>query len=145
MEKTLTESEKIEQLMKPRYKVIADYPNQYYSTGHIVTELFCDDEYKDESFFEQYPAIFKRLEWWEERTPEEMPEYVKLNPENTTGGPEVFKVMDVKQYADGIVICHTSPPDEISPFEQYVGANYFLPATEAEYNEYLTHSQAGER
>ena len=93
-----------EELLKPRYKVIADYP-QHYFKGEDK-----DNEYKFiegdilaygkvnnsmtyrrigrcgymsvgipcESNPELYPKIFRKLEWWEEREEKDMPEYVKV-------------------------------------------------------------------
>lgn len=88
MEKTLTESEKIEQLMRPRYLVIARWPSGCpYKKGDILIQ--CDDHLNkfvrpgdDEATTnvfqpDSYPANLKKLEWWEERTPEGMPKYVK--------------------------------------------------------------------
>jgi hypothetical protein len=72
-----------EELLKPRYKVIADYPSSDFNIGDIV---YADPfgrfmQYGDYGAWqlhpEIYPAIFRKLEWWEERSPEDMPEYVK--------------------------------------------------------------------
>lgn len=88
-----------EELLKPRYKVIADYPtytgeSRKYShkKGDVIVFDTLDEVYlwkEQESdgtqcskdHFDKYPAIFKKLEWWEERADEDMPEYVKVNPE----------------------------------------------------------------
>jgi hypothetical protein len=74
-----------EELMKPRYKVIADYPfNKYHAVGKIIiveSEIVARNEngYRVvECEWEKYPAIFKPLEWWEHREEKDMPEYVKL-------------------------------------------------------------------
>lgn len=138
-------------LLAPRYRVLIDFPGSDYSIGDIIglTNLDSNEYYsmdedgaviEQESFYKKFPDVFKKLEWWEDRKPEEMPEYVKLNPENTTGGPEVFKVLSVKEFVDGIGICHTYPPDESSPFENFVGAKYFLPATSADYKDSIIKS-----
>ena len=79
MEKTLTESEKVEQLMRPRYKVIADYPGNNMAVGKILTFEWHAENQRIELcfYYDKYPHLFRKLEWWEQRTPEEMPEYVK--------------------------------------------------------------------
>lgn len=80
----------IEELLKPRIKVIERWPdmdkNKYY-VGQIIT-LPCyeisskqwfiqDGESKIyDAYFENYPHLFKRLEWWEEMDEKDMPEYV---------------------------------------------------------------------
>lgn len=79
---TRTKLEKImvEHLLKPRWKVIADYPESNHYVGEIPN---C---YDNKIFIEStgryikpddYPAIFKKLRWWEERGIEEMPKYIK--------------------------------------------------------------------
>jgi|HubBroStandDraft_2_1064218.scaffolds.fasta_scaffold393611_2 hypothetical protein len=91
-----------EQLIKPRYKVIADYPNSEWKIGEIIQmesfgylpmQLrddpieswltdFIDRGRKGNAMypdwaFEPYPHLFKKLEWWEERELPQMPEYLK--------------------------------------------------------------------
>lgn len=71
-----------EQLMIPRYLIIADYPfNTDYPIGKIVlvpTDGYAENENGHPVFycdFGKFPHLFRRLEWWEYRTAEEMPEY----------------------------------------------------------------------
>lgn len=71
-----------EQLMAPRYKVIALWPfTCNYKIGYIIHE---SENLEGATFFKtevhKYPHLFKPLQWWEERLPEEMPEYVKVDP-----------------------------------------------------------------
>lgn len=69
-----------EQLMQARYKVIGDYPGNNFKVGDILPR-----DFKVEgatltphmvAFYDKYPNLFKPLDWWEERGPEDMPEYV---------------------------------------------------------------------
>ena len=63
---------KAEELMRPRFEVIADYPSSIYEIGQIL-------ESTTENmvlFFQKYPHLFRRLNWWEHRTAEEMPKKV---------------------------------------------------------------------
>src|SRR5690242_18379510 len=86
----------VEELMKPRYKVIALWPGS--SKNIIITDIFMKvtDGYKskigvwllDESV-ESYPHLFSKLQWWEERGVNEVPQYVKSKHRG-----EVFKVLD---------------------------------------------------
>lgn len=62
----------VEALLKPRYKVIADYPNSIYSIGEIIE---CDAE--EDCTLHKWPAIFKKLHWSEDRKPEDMPQFIK--------------------------------------------------------------------
>lgn len=67
-----TQVMKAEQLMKPRFEVIADYPypknHYYYNVGDIIE---CDID--RHHYWSQYPHLFKKLNWWEHRKAEEMP------------------------------------------------------------------------
>ena len=58
-----------QELMTPRFEVIANYPKMMYSLNQI---LYCTSEYQS-SFFSEFPHLFKKLNWWEYRTKEEMP------------------------------------------------------------------------
>jgi hypothetical protein len=65
-----------EMLLKPRWKVIAEWPGmEIFSVGDI-TDLHVVHVgslgYRPDGF----PHLFKKLEWWEERKPKEMPEYI---------------------------------------------------------------------
>lgn len=91
-----------EDLMKPRYKVIADYFYNPYKIGDIITVLYDDrsvhlttTHYRDEFGGEveqancfnpkrlnDYPHIFQPLEWWQERAIGDLPEYVKVTRED---------------------------------------------------------------
>jgi hypothetical protein len=68
----------IESQLRPRYKLIADYPGNVQPVGHIHQAIgdqesiryWCEEK-------EKYPQVFQRLEWWEYRTDSELPKYMK--------------------------------------------------------------------
>lgn len=143
-------------LLVPRYRVKAKYFFSPYNVGDIITMptggrsvILTQTQYRDEfgddvlvsnmysqDTLREYPALFEPIPWYEGLQVKDMPEYVRLNPENTIGGDEVFKVLDVKEYADGIGLAIREPgPTEYS--RNHIAAKYFIPATEAEYNAYL--------
>ncbi len=115
----------VDELLKTRYRVKADWPGVagIVIPGQILTQ---DDEYIDDLYWvggepftegklKDYPHLFKKLEWYEDRTPDEMPEYVK----DKFG--EIYKFygfrmgfMDVKgtEYNYGI------PPEGMQPATQ---------------------------
>lgn len=76
-----------EELLKPRYKVIADYPNSPYTVGDVYKfkKKLRNSFYEKENGFspanlyapDQYPHLFRKLEWWEERNETDLPQYVK--------------------------------------------------------------------
>jgi hypothetical protein len=96
-----------EQLMQPRYKVIADYPKSIHPVGTIIDAgwqsedlLYCD---WDGPRCRDFPHLFKKLEWWEEREEKDMPEYVKINADECSFiRGTVLKVDGVGRYPDRI-------------------------------------------
>jgi len=76
----------VEDLNKPRFKVIADYPENPFSIGQVLqlrifgaNHAYCDiyGHYsKDIKFFNKYSHLFKKLDWWVDRKIEDMPEYI---------------------------------------------------------------------
>lgn len=128
-----------EELLKPRYKVIADYPGSQYSAGDILTVIGTELYTKGSiEFFEQYPHLFKSLQWWEDRKPEDMPEYVKI--------VERPWFVDKKLNIGDIAKIHkhfTNSLGDCNPYGCQVFGNDFMsyykcvPATETEYNEYI--------
>lgn len=106
-------------LMKPRCKVIADYPDSRNEVGQII----CDVTTYMEAFYNKYPAIFRRLEWWEHRDVSDMPRYLK----HSVGG---FVLM-VSEYTmlNGKVLFKGHRVGQPT--------SWYIPATEQEYNDYL--------
>lgn len=69
-----------EELLRPRYKVIADYPGNAWEVGLVIpSEYHAIKIITDNmiAFYDKYPHLFRKLEWWEERNIEDMPGYVK--------------------------------------------------------------------
>lgn len=79
-----------EELLVPRWKCIADYPNSWFQIENIYTGKPMANPYTSTHYLidnsphgigtvlpHKYPAIFKKLEWWEEREEKDLPEYVK--------------------------------------------------------------------
>lgn len=58
-------------LLKPRFKLIADYPGNTQPIGNITIED------ATASYFRRFEANFKELQWWEERKEDELPKYLK--------------------------------------------------------------------
>ena len=115
-----------EELLKPRYIVIADYPGKYVKVGRIFKSDIGE-------YYDRFPAIFRKLEWWEDRKPEDMPKYVKLVIAGKT--QYVHRALDW-----GRMNCNGHP---LYDYYNRVGTLMsscvadLLPATEAEYLEYI--------
>lgn len=124
----------IEQLLKPRYKVIADYPLSLLMIGDIVemvtgsNEMWvCNRTGNRISFHPaNYPAIFKQLSWWEER---EVGEMLGLVVKKISYPFTITKV-NAPISIDGRFFVWDNMKNSV-PFQDY------LPATEAEYLTYM--------
>ena len=111
-----------EELLRPRWKVLADYPRNPFEVGNILETddkgvyTLWEHDGKDYLTLSDYPSIFKRLDWWEERDEKDLPNYVKYK------GCEMFR-LKVNNYQEDCVN-HNIGCDWISLYE---------PATEEEY------------
>lgn len=114
-----------EELLRPRYKVIADYPNNIHKIGSII-ENKAGEPFDKIKFYQcaKHPHIFKRLEWYEDRKPEDMPEYLK---EIEDGHTWIYKSGVDFIYRGGIV-------DMVMKNDKRrLNYCYVLPATESDY------------
>lgn len=101
----------IEQLLMPRYMVIADFWNNPFSLGQVLIleynraqkvwfyNLVENDGFRIiyEIEFKEYPHLFRPMPWYEGRKVEEMPEYLKYP---SAPNPEVFPVFKVNKWVD---------------------------------------------
>lgn len=145
------EGKRIEELLLPRYKVINIYPfnnhfmlneiitlNEFDGRKHLTKEL--NEPYvlqkplnplsdilpitMYESTFTQYPHLFKKLEWWEDRKVEDMPEYLKMKQFN-------YVVKPIYHSENETYLFYLDPDCA----DQFLTDN-FLPATLEEYTNY---------
>jgi hypothetical protein len=109
-----------------RYEVVADYPSSTYKIGDI---LHSDTENMS-AFFGKYPHLFRALSWWEHVPIDELPKYVKW------ANGERIHVAKIDHYElnnhSGNLYAHTVSNESLLLGEQD------HPATEAEYNDYIT-------
>lgn len=119
----------IEDLMQPRYKVVADYPDSLSDIGTIIQENNSSKEWFDS--LEDYPHIFKHLEWYEERKVADMPKYVKA----PTG-----RIAKAKFDLNGTSAYFMYLDGEIIPYSPI----RWLPATLEEYNAYQSKQKEGD-
>lgn len=134
-----------EQLLSPRYKVIADYPGSHFDVGDTLLYLKLNSAYtyrriggiKHKSWEsigqptfkspESFPHIFRLMDWWEERTPEDMPRFVKLP------SGEVHSVTTIEKDHTGELF-YNFIGDE-SGIGMYF--SFSEPATQEDYNSYI--------
>jgi hypothetical protein len=131
-------------LLVPRYKVIADYPGCPYDIGVILIadengELYNETYGYTQSAIkimakdaERFKHLVKPLQWWEERKPEEMPEYVKCLK---YPGPPLIEgaVYKIQEWLDGD---GKSKNDSGNTVWIFTYTNCFEPATEADFLSY---------
>lgn len=128
-------------LLMPRYKVIADYPEMPFSLNQIIdinTNWLGEASYEWADYdgmrrvyqteLNQYPHLFKPLSWWEDRDFNDMPEYIKAKERD--GSYVLYKITgwNFGEYTTGYF--ENGVP--ISMEE-----NDILPATEEEYTQYI--------
>lgn len=133
----MTQENKVAELMKARVKCIGTddkhYPGSPFKIGEILLVDSAGDRSaiglsrneRGESYWlipKDYPHLFKKLEWWEDREVSEMPEHIKYK-HTGNGQGWVFKKVDgqffiTKAWADK-------------------GLLELLPATQSEYYQYI--------
>lgn len=116
-----------EDLMKPRYKVIALWPNTAYQVGEIIHIEALPLPKSAEEMFQQYPHLFKPLQWWEDREEKDMPEYLKVNKRG-----KLFMQQNIYK------VKHYSGKGGIVDHVRFIGEDtghlaWFIPATIEEY------------
>ena len=74
----------VEELMKPRYKVIHSFPNMGLigETGFSLGQIFYPEFKHNKHFFNGvdvggYRHLFEKLEWYDERKKSELPKFIK--------------------------------------------------------------------
>jgi hypothetical protein len=93
---------KAEDLMKPRFEIIADFPNNDFGkVGEILDRDWCkyiedNEEGGVEWSISDFPHLFRKLNWWEHREVEDMPTRLIskafANEETKELSEEVFEI-----------------------------------------------------
>lgn len=141
----MTDIEKVAELLKPRYKVIADYPdNQLPVGGILIKHSHIDDWLRlvgaphgligiRESVPENYPHLFRKLEWWEERQESEMPDFLKYKIYDY--GDNKYYIYPVQDW--NLKINSVKVDKHIIDLSNYLKDK--LPATKEEYESYFNY------
>lgn len=125
-----------EQLLVPRYEVVADYPDSTKPIGTIIELNNADAVWlkRQCSFYDKYFNLFKKLQWWEKRELKDMPEYVRVDgePDDDLFG-QVVKVTKWDMSDSSDAIC-----DIDNEYYKSIGReSTIFPATQADYENYL--------
>lgn len=130
-----------EELLKPRYKVIADYPGCPYEKGTILIPDEKGELYSVEHGYSwshvkimqndarKFSHLIKKVDWYEGRELADLPKYLQAN--QSWGSIKQYSIQEVKHYSGKGIYDHVRL---INGQASYLG--YFLPATEEEYLEY---------
>ncbi len=132
-----------EELLIPRYKVIAEHPSSRLKLGqvfhldqinpegkwHQYTEA--EPVHLEEDSHVKYPAIFKRLEWWEERNIEDMPKYLKVFDSI------VVRIIRYNISQAAFPYAVAKKLNNKSNVNLLFGIDNLMPATEQEYKNYI--------
>lgn len=123
----------VEDLLKVRYKVIADFPQWSsfrYKKGDILElrgiHFVGEGTAKaiNEKEIVDYPGIFKKLEWWEDREEKDMPKYLKKHD-------EILLIKEI-DYSTNTILINKGYLFTLKYYLQNT-----VPATEKEYLEYI--------
>lgn len=126
---------KVQKLTHSRFEVIEQFPKSSWSIGDII-ETDGDQYWVNE--LEQFPKIYKKLNWYDKRTEDEMPMYVKF---------VWYDIIDefhkVKEWIHGHT--YTEQKNKQGEITAFIGEhnthqtslNGWLPATEKEYLEFI--------
>lgn len=133
----------VEELLIDRYIVTAPYPQSKFEVGDILyvykfetsslgmytyvtnPESPLQGSNAKPEYVESMPHLFRKLNWWEERKVEDMPEYVKWDVDIY---PTWKKIMKVDKWNSNGSFDHENVTISV--------INCF-PATEQQYNDYI--------
>ena len=131
-----------EELMIPRYKVINVWPDMGYigEGGFSMNEVFHPNAKHGNLYYNgcdvtKYPHLFKKLEWWERRELSEMPKYIKCVIDCRIPDGAVL-ISNWEYFGSVKVISHVGFDTERN-HSFWIDPNYFVPATESEYNTFI--------
>lgn len=135
----------VQDLMNPRYKIIADYPGCSFPLGEILIPDKAGELYSItagyswsvtrimEKDVRKFPHLVKPLQWWEERSESEMPEYIRINQTWVVKAKKHYVAHP--RYGEKGKWFEAADSSAIEPFYAYSSVSG--PATETEYNDYL--------
>lgn len=115
-----------EQLLAPRYEVIALWPNTDWKVGDIIEHELSSSAIK---LYDTYPHLFKRLQWYEKREASEL-----LNLTHLKRRPGGILFSNLEDFYTGFKI----QDGEWANFGEghNIHLSHLLPATSEEYETY---------
>lgn len=126
----------VEELINPRYELIADFPGNKLHVGDVIhcPVRFTFDFGKELwiKSHDNYPHLFKKLNWWEKRQESDMPMYLRSDLDKKH--PTFHKILkwEMKELW-GVIDPIERSVCSLMAFNPEYG---YFPATEQEYNSY---------
>ena len=130
-------------LLTPRFKVIGSFPDSPFHEKEILDAV----KYEENKFYlvrknkknywvSQFPNIFRKLEWWENRTEEEMPKYLKSGMGNDN---QIHKIeyWDMSFDKPIGVVKDLGYKKSVCDLGLFKNEYQYQPSTEAEYTDYM--------
>ena len=114
----------IEELLNPRFEVIADFPNNIWEIGNIVSN--------HQTELEKYPHLFRKLHWFGKRSAEEMPIFIKSETKVVKPKWELIEWRNNKYWQ-----ANEDEDNNNLPFGVHFNLELFTPATEEEYLSFI--------
>lgn len=118
-------------LLIPRYKVINGYPDMNRNVGDIVViDIKKDQKWIDNhcAFFERYPLLFEKLNWWDDVPVEQYPTYIKVTVFDSCNEGRYNKIYKVESFRTDLSI-----PSASIDGGYYYGFDEIIPVTEEEF------------
>lgn len=123
-------------LLKPRFEVIADYPDNEWDVGDIIDKDWAHTGADDITVLwkiSDFPHLFRKLNWWEKREESEMPIYLKFILRDETSYYKIQKWDMVNMLG---VLNNRQCCDLLGWNQEYT----YQPSTEQEYNDNTNHN-----
>ena len=120
----------IEELIKPRFRIIYDFPNNNFGeVGTILTSEFTPIQILNS--LKKYPHLFQELVWWYHRKEEDMPKHLK---HTLADGTTTYHKADVYDFSDPYWIeWKSNDGSDFGNFGHWTAKFNYMPCTEAEY------------
>lgn len=145
------EEQKVQELLKPRVKVIAPWPEMerwLARVGDILTDPGGNETVRNQNDdavptfeWETFPHLFRKLEWFDERDIEDMPDYVRCISEfhRIIKEGRVYKVVSKGSFDDDMELNMRASKYWcfVEGYERRLNYSHFVPATSADYTAYI--------
>jgi len=114
------------ELLNPRFEVIAEYPRCEFKKGDIIERPNFNLDFVATAWIEykeKFPHLFKKLNWWEHRSVEDMPKKLVSNMPHNTGEIKFVE----SWHLDKLLVVFNTQKREYSCFMDWDSEKCYLP------------------